>query len=268
MERLSPQDTAFLHIEAEPANHMHIGSVSIFEGPTPPFEEIRQMVVGRLPLVPRYRQRLRRVPLDAGRPVLVADPHFHMDYHLRNTALPQPGGIEQLENLVGRVMSQRLDHSRPLWELWVVEGLGDGRWAMIAKVHHALVDGIAGTDLVMHLFEEQPEPGDPVPDDWAPASEPSSAELLTDALRDYLSSPVEQWRAARAAVRRPLRLARSVRDQVQDNMRGAARPEGTGSAHSGIGSGRPDRAASTLGVVHGLPRRCEEDPCGAGGYGQ
>src|SRR5918911_3223443 len=150
MEHLSPLDAMFLDIE-DPSTHMHIGSVSIFEGPPPRCEELEAMVAGKLPLVPRYRQRVRFVPLSLGRPAWVEDPHFVLDYHVRHTAMPHPGGEDELRNLVGRVMSQQLDRSKPLWELWIAEGLQDGRWALLSKTHHCMVDGVSATDLLSVL---------------------------------------------------------------------------------------------------------------------
>ena len=160
-DRLSPLDASFLHIE-DHVSHMHIASVAIFEGPPPPFGDIVAMVDAKLDLVPRYRQKVRFVPFELGRPVWVDDPHFNIEYHLRHTALPSPGGESELRKLVGRVMAQQLDRSKPLWEIWVVEGLEDGRWAMLAKTHHALVDGISGTDLlavIMDLSRGRRAPG-------------------------------------------------------------------------------------------------------------
>ena len=144
MERLSPQDASFLHIEGDNAP-MHIASVAIFEGPPPTLDEIKAMVAGKLPLVPRYRQKVRFVPLELGRPLWVDDPRFNLDYHVRYTALPAPGGDDQLRALVGRVMAQQLDRAKPLWEMWAVEGLADGHWALLSKTHHCMVDGVSGT---------------------------------------------------------------------------------------------------------------------------
>ena len=147
MQTMSPLDASFLHIE-DAVSHMHIGSVGIFEGPVPGPGEVQDAVATRLPLVPRYRQKVRFVPLALGRPAWVDDPHFNLDYHVRRTALPAPGGDEELRNLVGRVMSQQLDRAKPLWEMWVAEGLDDGRWALISKTHHCMVDGVSATDLL------------------------------------------------------------------------------------------------------------------------
>jgi len=121
MQTMSHVDASFLHVE-DAASHMHIGPVGIFEGPAPGPGEVPAAIAARLPLVPRYRQKVAFVPLDLGRPVWVDDAHFNLDYHVRRTALPSPGGDEELRNLVGRVMSQQLDRDKPLWELWVVEG--------------------------------------------------------------------------------------------------------------------------------------------------
>jgi diacylglycerol O-acyltransferase / wax synthase len=209
MDRLSPLDASFLHIEDE-VNLMHIGSVGIFEGPPPDPAAFAAMVAGKLPLVPRYRQRVREVPLNLGRPVWADDPHFALDYHLRHTALPSPGGREQLRNLVGRIMAQRLDLTKPLWEMWVVEGLEDGHWALISKVHHSLVDGVSGTDLLAIILDASSTTPPPVPDSWRPADEPSGVRLAGEAVTDLVVSPFEQWRAARSFVRRPLRVARQM----------------------------------------------------------
>src|SRR4051795_11524050 len=174
MHAMSPQDASFLHIEDE-VTHMHIGTVGLFEGPAPSQQETRAAIEVKLPLVPRYRQKVRFVPLDLGRPVWVDDPHFVLDYHVRSTALPAPGGDEQLRILVGRVMSQRLDRSRPLWELWVAEGLGDGRWAMISKVHHCMVDGVSATDLLSVLLDREREPATTAPSPWRGGAPPPPA---------------------------------------------------------------------------------------------
>jgi len=206
MHAMSPQDASFLHIEDD-VTHMHIGTVGLFEGPAPSQEETRAAIEAKLPLVPRYRQKVRFVPLDLGRPVWVDDPHFVLDYHVRSTALPAPGGDEQLRNLVGRIMSQRLDRSRPLWELWVAEGLGDGRWAMISKVHHCMVDGVSATDLLSVLLDREREPATGPLAPWRPEPEPNPAELVARAVAERVASPYEGVRTMRAALRRPGRMA-------------------------------------------------------------
>jgi len=173
---MSSLDATFLAIE-DAVNHMHIGSVGVFEGPPPTYAEIERLVASKLPLVPRYRQKARLAPASIGRPVWIDDPHFHLGYHLRHSALPAPGGDDELRRLVGRVMSQQLDRHRPLWETWMIEGLDDGCWALITKVHHCMVDGIAGTDLLSVVLDRSPEGSPPVVDDWQPSPEPGTAEL-------------------------------------------------------------------------------------------
>jgi WS/DGAT/MGAT family acyltransferase len=211
MDRLSPLDASFLHIEND-VNHMHIGSVGIFEGPPPTYEELTGTVGGRLALVPRYRQKVAMVPLSLGRPVWVDDPHFNIEYHVRHTALPQPGGEPELRRLVGRVMSQPLDRGKPLWEIWMAEGLEDGRWAMLSKVHHCLVDGVSGAELLAVLLDLSPEVPAPIGDGWHAAPEPSPIQLARDAVVDLLTSPYEQVRAAGSIVRRPRHTLDALRE--------------------------------------------------------
>ncbi|MGP0031659.1 MAG: WS/DGAT/MGAT family O-acyltransferase [Acidimicrobiales bacterium] len=199
-DRLSPQDASFLHIEDD-VSHMHIASVAIFEGPPPPFADVVAMVDAKLDLVPRYRQVVRSVPFDLGRPVWVDDPHFNIEYHLRHTALPSPGGEDELRKLVGRVMGQQLDRSKSLWEIWMVEGLEDGRWAMLSKTHHAMVDGVAGTDLLAVIMDISPDAERPQPVPWTARPSPSSLELAAEALVELVRDPYEQLRAIRASTR-------------------------------------------------------------------
>jgi len=206
MERLSSLDSAFLHLE-DTGSPLHIGSVAILEGPVPSQAAIRHALVRKLPLVPRYRQRVRRVPLSLGRPVWVDVTSFDVDYHLRRTALPAPGGPAELRELVERVMSQPLDRDLPLWESWVVEGLEEGRWALLTKVHHSMVDGIAGTDLLGRVLDSTPDP-DPVPDDdWSPRAAPSGLVLLAGAVEERLLDPVTDLFALAGTLRHPRSLA-------------------------------------------------------------
>jgi diacylglycerol O-acyltransferase len=211
MDRLSPLDASFLHIEND-VNHMHIGSVGIFEGPPPTYDELMSTVGGRLALVPRYRQKVAMVPLSLGRPVWVDDPHFNIEYHVRHTALPEPGGEQELCRLVGRVMSQPLDRGKPLWEIWMAEGLEDGRWAMVSKVHHCLVDGVSGAELLAVLLDLSPEVPAPVDDGWHAAAEPSPLRLARDAVVDLMTSPYEQVRAVGSIVRRPRHTLDALRE--------------------------------------------------------
>src|SRR4051794_4291347 len=209
MDRMSPLDASFLHIE-DHVSHMHIGSAAIFEGPPPTHEEFLAAIRAKLPLVPRYRQKVRFVPLSLGRPVWVDDPCFVLDYHVRHTAMPRPGSDTQLRNLVGRVMSQQLDRSKPLWEIWIAEGLEEERWVMISKTHHSMVDGVSSSDLLSVLMDETREPAPPIPDTWQPEPEPNPAQLVTDALAQRAASPYEGVRTIAAAVRGPRRLVRNL----------------------------------------------------------
>lgn len=203
---MSPLDAGFLHLEDRNTS-LHIAGIGIFEGPAPAYSDVAQMYHRKLPKVPRYRQLARPIPLRLGRPVWVDDPHFDLGYHLRHTALPHPGGEAQLRRLVGRLMSQQLDRGKPLWEAWIVEGLEAGRWALVSKIHHSMVDGVAGTDLLSAVFDHSPRPGRTPPDAWVPAPEPSAARLLADALADRTRMPLEEARAVRSAVRNPVRSA-------------------------------------------------------------
>jgi WS/DGAT/MGAT family acyltransferase len=190
MDRLNPLDAEFLYLEDGTA-HMHIASCGVFEGPAPAYDDLVRLFASKLPLVPRYRQRVRFVPLDLGRPVWVDDPHFNLEYHLRHSALPPPGDKADLRRLMGRLMSQELDRSRPLWEAWVVEGLTGGRWAVVSKVHHSMVDGVAGVDLVALILdlEREPASGPPTAEDWEPGPEPSRLKLTVDAACDMVTAP-------------------------------------------------------------------------------
>ncbi len=196
MEWMSAMDSSFLHVE-NANTPMHIGAVSIFAGPPPPFDDLRAMVVGKLDLVPRYRQKVRSVPLAAGAPVWIDDPHFSIDYHLRHSALPAPGGEEQLRQMAARVFSQHLDRNKPLWELWMVEGLAGGRWALLSKVHHCMVDGVAATDLMSVMFSDTTERS--TARRWAPAPEPSAIDVLLQTLAHHASIAGQQETLRRAA---------------------------------------------------------------------
>ena len=179
LDRLTAIDASFLHQEG-PVSHMHIGALVRAEGPPPPYGEFLDSIRARLHYVPRYRQRLVYPPASTGRPLWADDADFNLEYHVRHTALPSPGSDEQLMNLVARVFSQQLDRSKPLWELWLVEGLADGDFVLLSKSHHAMIDGIAGVDLGTVLFDLSPE-GRPPEDGlepWTPDPEPSPLDLL------------------------------------------------------------------------------------------
>ena len=192
--------------------HMHVASTIIFEGPAPTHQEFRDHIASRLHLVPRFRQKLRFVPFAQGRPVWVDDPHLNLDYHVRQSALPAPGSEEQLRNLAARVFSQQLDRSKPLWELWLVEGLRDDRFAIVGKSHHALVDGVSGVDITTVLFDLDAEPQGPPASSppWLARPEPTDLNLVTDAVRERLTSPQEIVRGVRAALRGPRQVLKGV----------------------------------------------------------
>jgi WS/DGAT/MGAT family acyltransferase len=216
-DRLTALDSSFLHLE-DASSHMHVASVTIFEGPPPTYEEFLGHIESRLSLVPRYRQKLRFVPFNQGRPVWVDDPHFNLEYHVRATALPPPGSEEQLKNLASRVFAQQLDRTKPLWEIWLVQGLERGdespsdapRFALLAKTHHAVIDGVAGVDITSVLFDTAPEPEtQPAAGArWHPRPEPTSVQLLSDALIERATQPAEIVRTARAAFRAPRQLVK------------------------------------------------------------
>src|ERR671910_3856100 len=211
-DRLSALDASFLHLE-DSSSHMHVASVMLFEGSPPPYDELLEAIDRRLALVPRYRQRLAFVPLGQGRPMWVDDPHLNLRYHVRNTALPSPGSEEQLKNLAGRVFAQQLDRDKPLWELWLAEGLEGDRFALLAKTHHALVDGISGGDIMSVLFDTAPEPATPphTGDSWLPRPVPSQAQLLAEAVLERATIPAELTHSVRALFRGPRRILQGVR---------------------------------------------------------
>jgi WS/DGAT/MGAT family acyltransferase len=209
MERLTPLATAFLDFEDEdPSASLAIGSITVFAGPVPPFEEFLAAIEGRLPLLPRYRQKLRTVPFDLGPPAWVDDPDFDPRWHIRSTALPAPGGPDELAHLMGRVMSRRMDRQRPLWEYWFVEGLADGRWAFISKLHHSMADGVSGNDVYRLFLDLTPEPGPPAEDHWVPQPPPSTAEMALRSMWGLATVPVTAVRALTGSLRSPGPLAR------------------------------------------------------------
>jgi diacylglycerol O-acyltransferase / wax synthase len=215
-DRLTAIDASFLHQEGQ-NSHMHVGAVTIFEGPPPEFEEFLDTLRERLHLVPRYRQRLQEAPLQTGRPIWIDDPTFNLEYHVRQTALPEPGSEEQLTRLTARIFSQQLDRSKPLWETWLVEGLDDGRFALISKTHHSLIDGIAGVDLAQVLFDLTPVPQEiPHPDEaWQPAREPNAIELLADGVSGLAKAGLGVAARALGAATRPTESIQELREAAE-----------------------------------------------------
>jgi diacylglycerol O-acyltransferase / wax synthase len=215
MDRLSATDASFLAGEKQ-SSHMHVGAVMIFEGPPPGREETLEQIESRLHLVPRYRQKLAVPRFEMGRPLWVDDPSFNLEYHVRQTALASPGGLEQLRLLTARVFSQRLDRSKPLWECWFVQGLEHDQFAVISKTHHALVDGISGVDLVTVLFDLSPVPPNrPEVPEWTPRPEPSQAELVAQGVKGLIRRPFELGRGAFSAALHPEDTARRVRHAAE-----------------------------------------------------
>jgi len=222
MDRMSPLDASFIHIE-DANNPMHIGSVVVFEGPAPAYGDLVRQVASKLPLVPRYRQKVREVPFQLGRPVWIDDPHFTILYHIRRTGVPAPGGDDELRNLAGRVLAQHLDRARPLWELWMVEGLKGDRWALIAKTHHAMVDGVSGTDLLAVLLDVSPDGAAPVDMEWRAQPEPNALQLLADTAVSSVMDPMTHVRGLPAVARTPLASLSYVQDILGGTLSQAMR---------------------------------------------
>jgi diacylglycerol O-acyltransferase / wax synthase len=239
MQRMSFQDASFLHIERD-SSPMHVGSVSIFEGPPPPFADVLTRVERKLALVPRYRQIVRFVPFAVARPVWVDDPHFNLGYHVRRTALPEPGGDHELRALAGRVMSQNLDRAKPLWEMWVAEGLGDGRWALISKVHHCMVDGVAGTDLLTVLLDKERDAELLPAQEWSAGPAPSSARLLGEAIVEQAVNPFAAGERLVGALRAPRELGGVIEDTARGliGFAGVARSQEGSSLNGSLGPHR------------------------------
>src|SRR3954463_11797971 len=214
LDRLSPVDASFLHQERQ-SSHMHVGAVLLFEGRAPAYDEMLEQIESRLHLVPRYRQKLAFPPLESGRPLWVDDPNFNLEYHARITALPKPGSDEQLHNLAGRIFSQRLDRSKPLWETWLVNGIGDNRFALISKTHPALVVGVGGVDLASVLFDVDPVPQQLEPEPWTPQPEPTTAELLAESVKSVARTPFGVAGRALSAVQHPARTAGTLRESAE-----------------------------------------------------
>src|SRR5882672_1013595 len=215
LDRLTSVDASFLTNESS-TSHMHVGAILIFEGPPPKYVDLVEHVRGRLSQVPRFRQKLVVPPLEAGRPLWADDVNFNLTYHIRHTALPDPGGEQQLKRLAARVFSQQLDRSKPLWELWLVQGLERDRFALLTKTHHAMVDGVSGVDIgtVLFDFEPVPEPASGS-DDWVPQPEPGTTELVARGVSDLVATPVKFAERAVDAVRHPETTARKAVEALE-----------------------------------------------------
>jgi diacylglycerol O-acyltransferase / wax synthase len=242
VQRMSALDAQFLHLE-DGVNHMHIGACNIFEGPCPTEAEARDLFTAALPLIPRYRQHLRTVPLELGRPVWEDDPTFDLDNHLFATTVAAPGGEAELQALTAGVMSTELDRRRPLWEAWVVDGLADDRWALLCKVHHCMVDGVAGVDLMAVLLSDSPDVAevDAAADDWSAEPGASETHLLVDALGDMAQPLLGATKAVVDAVTHPAETVRQVASIASGTRTWAedAKPTPTSEVTGTIG---PDRS--------------------------
>ena len=183
---------------------MNVGTVAVFDGPGPSLDEVRGFLAGRLALVPRCRQRILEPAGPLGRPVWIDDVRFDLGEHVRAVSLPgrHPG---DLEDLVAELVSSPLDRSRPLWEVWVVDGLAEDRWAIVAKVHHCMVDGIAGNDLLSVILAQQPDADSAVPGQWVPSPEPSARAFAWFNVRAALGSLAAHVRGAAAVLGHPAR---------------------------------------------------------------
>jgi WS/DGAT/MGAT family acyltransferase len=238
VEYLSPLDASFLDAEDEDPNaSLAIASIAVLDGPAPSQADFTAAIRARLPLVPRYRQKVRRVPFNLGRPVWVDDPDFDLDFHLRRTALAEPGDDAALQRLVGRVMTHRLDRERPLWEDWLIEGLPAGRWALLSKVHHCLLDGMSGNQLYRLICDPASRPRLPEEDDWQPVPGAGPLDLSLDALGRLARLPLDHARLAARAVRSPATATRWLRDTTR----------GLGTLAAGLVPTAPTSLAGRLG---------------------
>jgi WS/DGAT/MGAT family acyltransferase len=249
-DRLSPLDASYLYLE-EDTTPMHVGGVVLFQEPAEGFDHQRvvELIASRIALVPRYHQKVRSVPGRIANPVWVDDEDFDLDYHVRRATLPRPGGDGELRELVGRVMARPLDRSRPLWEMYVVEGLSEGRFALLTKTHHAMVDGAAAIDIGQVILDLAPEPREVDAPAWTPEPEPSPAELVADAVADVLRSPAIAVDALRAEAADLRGLAERLGQGAVGLLTAArtfARPPSETSLNAEIGEGRRFATAAAV----------------------
>lgn len=231
-DRLSPLDTTFLLLEHD-GQPMHIGGLMVFEGPAPSYEELCEHLDSRLDQVPRYRQKVKSVPLHLGQPVWVDDDNFELEFHVRHTAVPKPGRTEQLERLASRLLSQRVDLERPLWEMWLVEGLAKGRWALINKAHHSMIDGLSGHDIMEVILDLDPVGRENPPSTWTPQPEPGTVDLVTDAVIDSVKRPGEHLSRIVGRVANPRELAEHLAVRAMGSTAVGQRLVSTESAFGG-----------------------------------
>jgi diacylglycerol O-acyltransferase len=248
-DRLSALDVSFLYLEG-PTTPMHVGGLAVFEVPKDGFDydKFAALLDQRISLVPRYRQRIKSVPGHLASPVWVDDTEFDTSYHLRRSALPRPGSDEQLKELVARVQSRPLDRNRPLWEMYLVEGLSDGRFALITKTHHAMVDGISAIDIGQVILDVSPVPREIPEDLWMPRPEPGAASLVLDAVTELVRRPTAVVDTVRIGVNDARNAVAKVNRAVGGLLsaaRVAARPAPTSALNATIGSQRRFAVART-----------------------
>jgi WS/DGAT/MGAT family acyltransferase len=240
-ERLSALDASFLYLDG-PCTPMHISSLAIYEGPAPVADELKRHLEARIPLVPRFRQRLETVPLNGHRPVWISEPNFDIDAHLNHVALPGTGSDEALRAVTGRLLAQPLCKTRPLWEMWLIDGMEHNRFAILSKTHHCLWDGVSGVDLHSVLLDTDSEPGPlPEPEPVCPDPPPSRMQLLTAAIRDRVGDAFGMARDAVRAARDPRGTLRSAAELAAGtaSLTGSLmKPAPASSLNSPLGSGR------------------------------
>jgi diacylglycerol O-acyltransferase / wax synthase len=215
MERLTGLDAAFLALET-PSSHMHVMATMVIDPSDVPggfdVDSLRKLIADRLPRLEPFRRRAVEVPFGVYHPVWIEDPDFDLDYHVRRAALPAPGGLHELAELTAEIAGRQLDRRRPLWELWVVEGLEHGYVGVVAKMHHAAIDGVLGVDLMTEIFDLEPEPEPKPPAELSDRERvPSDAELLLGAITSIARQPEKMYRAARNLTRSALRVVQRVR---------------------------------------------------------
>ncbi len=242
VDRLSPLDVSFLYLE-EPTTPMHVGGVAVFQAPEGGFdlEKLVTLIEERIALVPRYRQKVRQVPGRIANPVWVDDEEFDVGYHVRRSALPRPGSDAQLRDLVGRIMARPLDRNRPLWEMYLVEGLSGGRFAILTKTHHAMVDGAGAIDIGQVILDVTPEPQRAAADHWVPQREPSDVDLVAAAISEVLRSPgaaVDAVRSGALDVRETLERAGRRAAGLASTVMTIARPPSSNPLNAPIGEAR------------------------------
>ncbi len=228
VDRLNSLDVSFLYMETA-TTAMHVGGVAVFEPPADGFDYDRlvELISRRIALVPRYRQKVRQVPGRLANPVWVDDEEFDVTYHVRRSALPRPGSDAQLRELVARLQSRQLDRNRPLWEIYLVEGLEGGRVAVVTKTHHAMVDGVAAVDIGTVILDVSATPRDTPADDWVPRRAPGTVSLVAGAVGDLVQRPtvaVDAVRTAVVDVRTTVGAATSMATGLLQGLRTIARP--------------------------------------------